>query len=547
MLSKKDIEKLEQIRTALTKDKALYVSKWEQLSRFLGLSFSNWNSNSTPDNEVMTDTKAVYDSTAEEAGDLMANGIQGYACGSSTPWFDLSFEDDKLTNKGGILGTALDKIKEHLYKVFAKSAFYDASLAMTQCVNHLGTGILWMEEDPKRQQPIFKVLHPRDCLIAENNAGEVDTLMRDFWLTKENAVEYFGEDKLSHNIKNCKDPMQKFQFTCFTAPRNKYGIGDNVSGNKNFISVYWEKGCNDKTVKEIQYDVKPFAVWRYNKALFGGAWGVDSPGIKQLSNIKQVNALCEDRVRLSQLIADPPIKRTRGLKVNITPHGFTDLNEGQDFTLVQSAGNLQWTNEIIADLQKKIRTAYYADYFLILSATIEQRKTATEAQGLQEEKSVLMSSFFSRMGAEFFEPVIEWSFINELEHGRMQEVANQFINAGLTLSNIKIDFVSQLAKTQERATKFQPNVNYAMQIIQLMQVYPEAKFKLNIYKYLDSIAKNFGTNKDIVVNSTEAERQYAKQIQAQAEIAQKQQELANNEQQAKILNDIAGASRQLQG
>lgn len=534
-MDKKQLDKLESVKKSLAQDKEMYLEKWQELAQFLGISFSNWSGD--VQSEKLADTREITDSTADEAGDLMASGIQGYACGASNAWFSMSFEDDE-NGKNNALAGALKDSERHLYRQFAKSDFYTSSFAATLSNVHLATAIIWMEENPQRNQPSYTVLHPRDCNIMENTAHEVDVLFRDFWLTQEDAVNEFG-DRLPAEIRNCKDPMQKFQFTNYVGPRSKFGMRDAVPGQKDFISVYWQNGKTRSTLKEEEYDVKPFAVWRWSRPIYGGAWGADSPGMKQLSNIKQVNSLIDDKTRLSELQAVGYGKKTRGLKVNLVPNGFTELGPGEDFTVIRPAGDLSWTESLIKDLQQRIKSAYYSDYFLILSSTIEQRKTATEANGLQEEKSVIMASFFSRMGAEFLEPVIEWTFQNEMRHGRMPWLA-KFSEEEIVGREIKIDFVSQLAKTQERAARHAPNQAYMAQLVQLMQVFPEARYKVDVMEYLDDVAEEYGTNEKIVVNTPTARRNAQEAIAAQMQQIQQAQQMQN-------LKDLGGAVKDLSG
>ena len=533
-MDRKQLDKLESVKKTLESDKQMYLQKWQDLAQFLGISFSNWSGDSST--EHLADTRDITDSTADEAGDLMASGIQGYACGASNAWFSMAFEDME-NNKNKALAGALKECERHIYKQFAKADFYTSSFSATLSNVHLATAIIWMEDNPQRSQPSYTVLHPRDCNIMENMAHEVDVLFRDFWLTKEDAVAEFG-DRLPVEIINGKDPMAKYLFTNYVGPRSKFGMRDAVPGKKNFISVYYLTGKTNQTVREEEYDIKPFAVWRWARPIFGGAWGADSPGMKQLSNIKQLNGLIEDKTRLSQLQAMGYGKKTRGLKVNLVPNGFTELGPGEDFTVIRPPGDLSWTEGLIKDLQQRIRSAYYSDYFLILSSTIEQRKTATEATGLQEEKSVIMSSFFSRMGSEFLEPVIEWTFQNELRHGRLPWLS-KFTEDQIVGREIKVDFISQLAKTQERAARHAPNQAYMSQLMQLMQVFPEARYKVDVMAYLDDVAKDYGTDEKIVVNSSTAKREAAAVAQAQMQAQQAQMQMDQLQQLGGAYKDLA--------
>lgn len=545
-MEQKDIEKLTRIRTQLEQEKNMFLPKWKDLSDYLGLSYGSWGKDTKPQQEQPKDQREIYDNTAAEAANLETDGIQGYACGSSIAWFNLAYEKQENSNDKR-MAEALKKSEDSLYKVFNKSNFYEASRSLVHCVCNFGTGILWMEDDPRRSTPHFRVLHPKDIDIAENEAGEVDVLFRTFWLTAEELVETFG-DSVPPEVDADNEPMKDYQVYSYCGPRTKFGMADKVKGKMDFICVYWLKDFPNKTIKEDEYLTKPFACWRYSHSLFGGTWGVDSPGLTQLSNIKQVNAMCEDRARLSQLTAMPPGKKTRGLKVNLTPNGFTELGPGEDYQMMSVVGNLEWTSAIISDLQRKIRNAYYADYFLVLTENIERTKTATEVAGLQSEKSAIMASFFSRMANEFLEPVIEWTFQNEVVHGRLTAVLeageNENGEGRMVNQEIRIDFVSPLAKMQRRASTFSANTSFVQVIAQLAQIYPEAYYKLNILKYIGTYIDAYGVDENIVVSDQQAQERYQAVVEAQQQAAQAQAQMQAVGEVSKAYKDLSAEAGQ---
>lgn len=542
-MDKKDIEKLLRVRTIAQQEKDRFLPKWKDLSDYLGLSYGSWGKDTRPMQENPKDQREIYDNTAAEAANLETDGIQGYACGSSIAWFNLAYEREE-NGEDKRMAEALKKSEDMLYKVFGKSNFYEASRSLVHCVCNFGTGVLWMEDDPRRSVPYFRVLHPKDIDIIENEGGEVDVLFRTFWLTAEELVEQFGDSvPLQVKTEAENEPMKDYQVYSYCGPRTRFGMEDKVEGKLDYICVYWLKDFPDQTIREDEYLTKPFACWRYAHSLFGGTWGVDSPGLLQLSNIKQVNAMCEDRARLSQLTAMPPGKKTRGLKVNLTPNGFTELGPGEDYQMMNVVGNLEWTSAIIQDLQKKIRNAYYADYFLVLTENIERTKTATEVAGLQSEKSAIMASFFSRMANEFLEPVIEWTFRNELVHGRLTAVleAGEDENGigNIVDQEIRIDFVSPLAKMQRRASTFSANTSFVQLISQLMQIYPQAYYKLDILKYIRTYIDAYGVDENIVISDTVAQERYAQRVEAQAQLAQQQAQLEQIQGAGKAYKDLS--------
>jgi len=538
MLGKEEIDKLEKARKELHKGKYRFKDKWKELSKYLGLSYGNWEEDTRPNDERMADVTTVYDNTASESSNLEADGIAGYACGSSLAWFGLSLEKERSGKSENT--DVLQTWSNHIYKVFQNSNFYVASRSMTQCNCNFGTSIMWMEDDPMRGIPYYKVLHLKDCDIGENNFGEVDSLFRTFWMTVGEIKDKYPDVDLKD-----RDDFEYHKIYCWCGPRSKYdNIGKKVNGNKNWVAVYWMDDNKRETIREDEYDRKPFTVWRYNHSAFDGVWGVDSPGLTQLSNIKELNSIGESIVRLTQLTGLPPGKKTRGLKINFTPGGFTEVGAGEDYAMVNVTGNLQWVDAHKQDLQKKVRNAYYADYFLVLTENIDRAKTATEVQGLQNEKSAIMAAFFSRMAHEFLEPVLEWTIQNEVYNGRLPELDKW--NA-LNGSELSIDFVSPLAKMQERASRLEPSISFVSMVGNLSQLYPIASMKLDVCKFLDSYAECYGVDTSIVKNTEEVNKQWQAVQQQQAQQLQAQQQMEAMKTAAKTQKDIATANKMNNG
>ena len=523
-MTKEDVAMLLHIRKELQAEKGEIESSWKEIVAYMGQSYASWGNSTKPQQHKVS--PRITDTTAADASATLADGVAGYAFNRSMAWFDFEIEkidppkedDDVAVDKESV-EKALQSIRPVAYEMFARSRFYIESRSFIRSCADLGTAIMYFYFDKKKNKPVFKTLHLKDVEMMVDHDGEVDTLFRDLFFTKREAKTFFGEDNLPKDIKECEDDQKVFPFIQFISLATRWDF--DVQGKGDWLNVYLFDG-EELPLKEERLKDKPFAVWRWSQQIFGGTWGVDSPGLMCLPIIKFVNLLQEDLITLSELVAKGHWKKTKGLAVNFKAGGVTELENGQDFGFMGHQGDLSWLSEHINYYRRVIEQNYKVELFLILSQNIDRTKTATEVAGLETEKSALMSSFFAQLGDEFLEPVIEWMFSQILVMAMPEDVDEDVLKM-LTKLDVKIDFVSPMYRDQERNFKLMPTLQWLQDVLNLAGINPNVLDRVNFDKIVELDHSLRGADATTLIKIGDAKK--AREIRAKAQAQMQQQGL----------------------
>lgn len=534
----KQIQKLQRIKKQLEAEKEPFMQRWKEIARYMASSYGDWGHYDLQ-GKKLDDTSDIYDNTANESSNLMADGLMGTCFGRSIAWFKMAWENDDLGENGDANDWLYDTEKL-CYRQLNKSNFYDEARTLVRVGADFGTGVMWMEDDTTEGVPCFKMLHPKDVTLMENRFGDADVMFRDLWLTRDDAIQAFGEKKLPKQISKSEDWNKKYKFCQVVCPAGKFDL--KVKGTGEYVSVYWCDLDPSKSVKEERFNYKPFVAWRWNRDTEGTPYGTQSPAMMQLSNIKTANILSKNILQKSQMIASPPIKRTEGLVINLLPAGITDLKAGEDFTPINVTGDLSFTEVERERIRTCIRDAYYTNFFLMLSQTIDKQKTATEVAALMTEQGNIMAAFFNRLAKEFLEPVIEFVFANEYENGRLPDVP--YSMERYRGQELKVDFISPMFLLQKMAHATENPLKALTQILQIAQAHPDILMKIDWDKTVDLIADGYNVKKEILLDDDQYQRMrlaVAEQRQAQEQMAQ---QMAQSKLGAENYKNLSAAPQQ---
>lgn len=539
-IDKKKLQELMKIHETLRGERGSWDAIWQEIIKYMGMSYGAWQevgSNQAPRYEVK-------DTTAREASDTLADGVEGYAFNRTTAWFDYQIKSVKEGVDKKTAESLVKKVKKLAYLWLSESNFYDEAAGLIRACADLSTATMSFDFDRKRTIPVFECVHNKDYCIVTDRYGEVDTLFRYVYMTKKEAIAFFGEGKLPKEIATDQDFLKKWKFTKMVGPVESWDL--EVEGQGDWFELYWYEGF-DSILLERRMAAPDFTCWRWKRQTFGGSWGVDSPGMACLPIMKFVNVLQEDVIVLSELIAKGHWKKTKGLKVNFKAGSVTEVEAGQDFARMQYTGDLSWLQEHINYYRNVITTAYKTDLFLILSQNIEKVKTATEVAGIESEKNSLMASFFSRLSKEFLSPVLLWLFKTVMIYGA---------NAGLVVTKeeieaiedmeIEVSFASPMFNSQQRAFELQPTINFVNEVIAIAQVKPEAIDRIDFDALVDMMHGLTQASADVLVDIETANRMRERRAQAQAQMMQMQAGAAEQEQARKNLETEAKVA-QMQG
>ena len=530
-LSKEQLGVLMKTLSQLEQRKKPFEAIWKRIVENMGLAYGDF----ADPNKQDVPKYRLYDTTARDASETLADGVEGYAFNRSTKWFGYKIVELKEGADRAQARALVEKVQRVAYKWLDSSNFYDESTSFIRNGADLGTSAMLFIFDRERSIPRFSLLHLKDVFFIASHAGELRTMFRYVWLTKKEAESFFGESvELPREIQECKDELQKFKFVHMEAPVVDWPEFD-IKGIGDYFSLYWYFANPEKTFKEERLTEKDNCVWRWKRQIYGGEWGVDSPGMSSLPMIEFVNTLQEDILTSSELAAKGLWKKTKGLKVNFRAGGITELESGQDFAHVTQANDLSWLQAHIDYYRKAINTAYKTDLFLILSQNIDQAKTATEVAGIETEKNNLMSSFFSRLGKEFLEPVLTWLFKQVLLYAGDNDaldVTEEEIEQ-IEDMELSVEFASPYFTAQEKNFELNPSVRWMNNVIALSQINSAVLDRIDWDAYVELDHDLERASEKLLVSKAKADE--IRQLRAQAQ----QQALASAQQQAQSASDRA--------
>lgn len=362
--------------------------------------------------------------------------------------------------------------------------------------------------------------------------------MRYVYLTKKQAEKFFPGVELPKPIAECKKPLERFQFVNVVTPAVNWDF--DVPGSGDYVSIWYSEDDRERTLREDRLDDMPFAVWRYSSPMYGGTWGVDSPGQISLPAMHFLKLLMEDYITLGEMVAKGHWKKTKGLKVNFKAGGVTDLEAGQDFGWVNATGDLSWLQATIDHYREVINENYQTSLFLVLTQNLERTKTATEVAGIEAEKNNLMASFFARLANEFLKPTVMWVAKQILRLGLMDDITEDELRV-LGEIDYDIAFVSPMFRAQEKAFELTSTTQWIQDVMGLSQVRPDVLDKVDWDKFVDIDHRIRHAKADVLVGSDEANAVRTQRAQAQAQAMAQQQQGQQALDAAKVYDALGKA------
>ena len=540
-ISQDSINTLMRIRSHEIERRDRLLPAWMSISQYFNPALSDWDEYNDEMDQA-PDYRSVYDNVGMKDSANLADGIQGWSFSRSSAWQRLTTEDKDLADRDDVK-LHLQEMAEHFYAQLNKSSFYDEGRNLIRNSADFGTGVMFRMNNVARAMPAYKTLHPKRAIILEDETGEVDTLFRDLWLSSDQAIALFGKsipyDSIPMKIRNDYEhgDSNRFPFIQFIFPIDKFDldIGLRTSRGRPYYSVYISRS-GDEPIAEGGYWYKPFFGWRWSRNPDGSPYGSDSPGLLEISNVKQLNMMRKDMSRIVALNARPPLKATSrlGNRIQNVPNGVTLLKAGEDFTRAFTTGDVRPMMEDMAAIQTSVHESYHRSLFLVLTENLDRTKTATEVEGIKGEQAAMLTAFYGRMAVEFLEPAVEDLYQLEIDSGRAPERPEI-----LRGQRVKIDLVSPLAMLQKRYLMLDSTRQWLNEIIAIQQTLdPNAKDYVDVEKYIHRAADLYNVDRTVVRDIIEVRRRQAIRAQQQA----MQQQVDIQTRQADAASKLQSAS-----
>lgn len=304
----------------------------------------------------------------------------------------------------------------------------------------------------------FKKFDVGTFAVAENYAGDVDTLSREFELTARQAVQEFGKENVSPEILkafeevtgNKREKCFTFVHQCFPREADQIEFGKRDEANMPIASVYVEK--NTKKISRISgYPEQPFFCSRYLKWFESEPYGW-SPAVIALPEARQLNFLEKQMDALAEVTAFPRILIPDGFKdeVDLRASGITYFNSADPNGVPR-----EWLTQGKYDVgldraerkRKAINESFHVDLFRMFAEMEKQSQmTAREVIERASEKMNQFSPAADRLTGELYTPVLRRCFSIAYRAGRLPPVPRELIDpASGTMPMPEVAYSSRIA------------------------------------------------------------------------------------------------------
>lgn len=501
-------------KQALWNERSSWVTHWREISEFQQPRAGRF---------VVTDRNRgdkranhILDNTALFSSRTLAAGLMSGVTSPARPWFRLEIKDRDLMESGPVK-TWLHDTTTLIRAIFAASNTYRALHTVYEELGLFGTAATIVLPD------FENVLHHYPLTVGEyalatNSRGEVDTLMREFQMSVAQMVEQFGLDNCSETVRNLFARGAYDQWcdvVHVVEPRRDRDYAKADAKNKRFASIYLEPGRDnvDRFLSESGFDRFPVLAPRW--VVTGNDIYGTSPGMECLGDVKQLQ---HQQMRKGQAIdyqVNPPLqvptKYKEAARARL-PGGVFYVDSMGTTGGVRSAFdvqlNLQHLLGDVQDVRERIRSAYYADLFLMLANDTRSGITATEVSARHEEKLLMLGPVLERLHNELLSPLIDTAFEFASRANILPEPPPEL--QGLDLN---VEFISVLAQAQ-RAVATQGMDRLLGAVGQIAAVRPEVIDKINFDQVIDDYADAYGVNPKIVVPDDEVAQLRAERAQA---------------------------------
>ncbi len=363
--------------------------------------------------EVADPTKfrRLYDTTAVDAAETLANGHMSYITPSDQRWF--SWEAPEWIKSDEIDGwyrtCSLIAAKE-----LAASNFYTLLHETYQDRAAFGIGCLaaW----PGRKNVYnFRCHEIQSYVIAEDDEGYVTTLYSEFEWPISKIVQQFGEDSLNDKLKESwekfKEDGTDKQHTFIHGVEPNYDAQPGLPGIKNM--AYSSKYCAKEGphflyeggLHEFPYTCSRYLTHNASTGLYGysPSWRA-MPAISQLNINEKIMDLLAEKKAIPPVLIPDYLQGDVDMRAGGITTFMTNRTKGP-FALPQewaTAGDYQIGHERSESKRRDIKEAFHVDLFRLF-AELEKRSqmSVLEVTERQSEKLVAFSPTFTRFTSDF--------------------------------------------------------------------------------------------------------------------------------------------------
>ena len=461
-----------------------------------------------------------YDSTAPHAANTLALIMADTLTPKAIQWFGFKIPEAspfKQFNDNQNVLNWFKTVEDGVRYALDQSNFYPVINEIYLDFNSFATICLYVEEAELRQKGFngltFRALPISSYVFAEDDAGMVDTVMREFELTARQFAQRFPSAKIPDVIaKSLKDtPDDKFNFLRVVAPTRE--LNSKVKFPFASVDIFIDKAI---AIEERGYKEFPYMVGRWDKA--SGETRGRGPAAIALDDIKSLNQLRKLELVGLEKAVNPPILAPEDGFVGTVKLGSNSIiysRNPNDVRTLPAELRLDLSSLKANELRQSIRDIYLTDQ---LNIPRTKQMTATEISQLRSEMERLLGPTISRFESEVLGPMLE------------RVVGIMFRTKALPppppeieqIDAIDIEYVGQLARSQ-KMVEVESIQSWMNLIAQWSQLDPRVAQLPDLMAAGRIAAPILGVPKSVVKGSAQLEEDITAQQQKEAQMEQMQQ------------------------
>ena len=443
---KEQVQDLKKRYDRLKEQRNKRLPDWKDVQKYVAPSVLNWDN---PSDKIPARPKR-FTSRPTQFSRTLRSGLVGYSISPNIVWQKLTFEDEDHLDSVYGAKDWLEVVERKLYAEFSKSNLYQQAGLMINDAVQYGHGVMLIDEVLGENRLRFSALKIQEVCLDIDEFDRVDSVFRRYTMSLRNAAKFFGKENLSSSCRGDierKENLDK-ELTILHAvyKREEYSPGSQDVKNMPYASVYIDED-NELILLESGYLEFPFAVFMW-EPLAGTAYG-ESPSIHALDDIRILNKIDEQKLRVTQMAGSPAYNVPESMRnhVNVVPGGYNYYSRPDEVILpVQSGLTFPIALEMYKDIEDRVKDWFHVDFFLALQRQNPSNMTATYVMELQGEKASVLAELVVNLNSAL-EKIIQRSFNILYRQRKIPEPPAGLVNSGAQLS---VEFMGPLAQAQKK-------------------------------------------------------------------------------------------------
>lgn len=464
-------QRCERRRAAMLTERTDWMPDWMQVTEYVDPARGRFDAAAAGTKKPKRSRSKIINSTATRCVRVAAAGMSSHMTSKARPWFHLTTPDPAIGQLQHVK-VWLDEVTEIIRETLAKSNFYKAMPVMY--TEDMSYGVAAMLALPHDEEVVrFHPLTIGSYAISLDASGKVDSLWRCYKRTARQLVETYGVDdeesgarkpdpsKLPDEVARAyrTSPDKEFTVESLFEPNPDAAPGLGAMGVqapslRPWREVTWLSGKKDDKHGVLRigghYEA-PFVCIRFNPV--GDDVYSTAPGVDTLGDIKQLQYLEGQKLKLIDLLAEPPLSvpdTMRNLGASLSPRARNFLPQTQHGIEVKPTYTpdpiaIQYITAEIREVEARIEDAFFYNLFLLLDSLGDQTgRTAFEIAERKDEKATVLGPTLEIVTDEGLDPTVIRTYRLLERAGRIPMPPQEL--AGVPL---KIEYTSILAQAMK--------------------------------------------------------------------------------------------------